>query len=526
MNKVRFQAALMAAVMMMSMLLGGCGSSKKKKAVKGAAKNAEAMLDDFCAYIKSGKYDKIDKMVDGKSDELETLKGYRDSEIKDLLEASRKRISFSVENVTADEKKEEGEATIVFTYFDVDDVTKTVDEDSSIRDAKKAIEDAKEIELEYDVELTLEKDWMITSSSVDTIVEDMFSFLEDLHFETQPTKATTRKTPLTEFSTAWYDDKFNEVQGYHQSTDFIRLIVTFWENCYDETITYEFYDGSTLLYSGSVVATNGVDYVYCDFEPNGNLPVDWISCDVYDSNHTLITVACVRIYGDDEVIPMPIYALGCDMIDKDGNVVPGYHEGDETISARVTLSESQDDAYLNYEYHRRDSTTYSDELMYQGSATMTSEKVILPFYGTDAATAGDYYVIVYDMEYNQLWETEFKIIPKDTEFEMDSQNVDIWYTYWADAASGDLLISVDNIPKGATAITYVFEANDYYNYMCLTYEVSDGTGKKIQEGTCSIVHNYEGSILVDLSNMNGGPLEMKLYAPSGDLVRTDTIEEE
>ena len=55
MNKVRFQAALMAAVMMMSMLLGGCGSSKKKKAVKGAAKNAEAMLDDFCAYIKSGK---------------------------------------------------------------------------------------------------------------------------------------------------------------------------------------------------------------------------------------------------------------------------------------------------------------------------------------------------------------------------------------------------------------------------------------------------------------------------------------
>ena len=100
-------------------------------------------------------------MVDGKSDELETLKGYRDSEIKDLLEASRKRISSSVENVTADEKKEEGEATIVFTYFDVDDVTKTVDEDSSIRDAKKAIEDAKEIELEYDVELTLEKDWMI-----------------------------------------------------------------------------------------------------------------------------------------------------------------------------------------------------------------------------------------------------------------------------------------------------------------------------------------------------------------------------
>ena len=57
-------------------------------------------MDDFCAYFKSGKYDKMDKLVDGSSKELERLKDISNSEAKELLDAARKRISYTVSDVS------------------------------------------------------------------------------------------------------------------------------------------------------------------------------------------------------------------------------------------------------------------------------------------------------------------------------------------------------------------------------------------------------------------------------------------
>ena len=357
MSKKRWQALVLAGAVLMSMFLGGCKTSKKEKEKKskGAEKKAEAMLDDFCAYLKSGKYEKLEKLIDGDSKGVAKLLGFKDSPAEYVHEAARKRISYSIESVTVDEKKESGEATVVITYFDVKDLKKKIYEDYSIRDICRAVGEAKELDLEFDVDLVLDDEWLIDAGSVDTIVDELYSFMEEIDLDVEPTVSTTKVKELTEFSSSWQDEYYNTVEGYHQSAKYIKYSVILWENCYGETVRYEFEDDNGVAYSGECYLDGGTDMVECIWEPTSKITSDWIACYVYDANGGIISVGCAQIYGDDEQIPVNnVYIYDVCMVDENGQKVPGYHINDTYIAAEIEMGNYGQNVELTYEFARND----------------------------------------------------------------------------------------------------------------------------------------------------------------------------
>ena len=152
MNKRNFQALVMTCVMITSVMLSGCNNSGKKSGKKSKAeKDVTALLDDVCAYIKSAKSSKLERLIDGRSKWVGALEDYSEAEVKDVFEAARKRIDYSIEDVKADD--EEGEALIVFSYFDTKDCKKSIDRDSTNKEIAKAVADAKDEEIEVEVEV-------------------------------------------------------------------------------------------------------------------------------------------------------------------------------------------------------------------------------------------------------------------------------------------------------------------------------------------------------------------------------------
>ena len=510
----------------MSMFLGGCKTSEKetKKKSKGEDKKAEEMLDDFCAYLKSGKYDKLDKLVDGKSKGLETLKGYEDSEAKDVHEAARKRLSYSIESVTTDEKKESGEATVVLSYFDVKEVKKKVSGDATSRDIVRAIGDAKDLELEFEVDLVLDDDWLVDAGSVDQIVEELYSFMDDLDLDVEPTTETTYVKELTEFSSDWYDIDYNRVEGYHESESFIRYTVTLWECCYGETVTYDFEDGSGILHSGTYTVDGGDDMIFCDWYPTSKLAKGYISCTVYDANGRIISVGCISIFGDGEKIPVTnIYIYSVKMVDEEGNVVPGYHVGDTYIAAKLEMGNYGQEVEIIYEFSMYNSRG-SQVILSEGTIVTDGESGLIEWKDiTDQLEPGSYELNLYNVNNEYVWYSSFNVVAEDEPFPNDSDEAESYWSMWTyDPDSWNDLSTLLSTDK---EVYFMFETYYYYNYMEFTYTVTDGSGKTIDEGSASIINSDRTEYFrIDLSKMKSGPVTITVLNPNGTTLLENSIE--
>jgi hypothetical protein len=302
-------------------------------------------------------------------------------------------------------------------------------------------------------------------------------------------------------------------------------MVTFWEQCYGETITFEFCDELGNTFTDKVTVDNGDDFVYCEWSPDYRLPAGWLSCTVYDSAMRIITVGCIEIYDDAKPIPQQIYAFGCQMINKDGDPVPGYHVSDSYIAAKLSLDRESPDTELSYTYYKESyDINGQDEIVWTGSVKATSTNPILPLSDTSNLTAGEYYVAVYDASQNLMWQTWFSILEADQQFTQDDTSATCYLDAWLE--NPDMFTFLQEIPKGATEIIYFIQTGDYYNYMVFTYEVTDGKNKKILEGECSIVSSDMIYITVPLTSPVNGSLTIRVYNPDGSLLRESTIEEE
>ena len=85
---------------------------------------------------------------------------------------------------------------------------------------------------------------------------------------------------------------------------------------------------------------------------------------------------------------------------------------------------------------------------------------------------------------------------------------------------------VDKIPKDAKKLYYYFETQDYYYYMPFSYEITDGSGKKIQEGTCVMLNSSMAEIEIEVPSTVNGSLKIQVYNPSGTYFCESVIEEE
>lgn len=525
MSKLRFQALALACVMMMSMFLGGCRTSKKSTGKDDVNKKAESMLDDFGAYYKIGKYDKIDKLISGKSTELEKLKGYKDSEVKSILEAARKRISFSVEKVSCDEAEETGTAVLIFSYFDIKDLQKKISSDSSITEVANAVKEAKEKELRYDVELVFSKNWLIEAESVDSVISGMFSFLDDLHFDVAPT-TTAKPTAMTitEFSNAWYDKDFNEVLGYHESDEYILFTVVPWENCIGEKITFEFNDENSNVYIGEYQISGNSNLIKCVWEPGYKLPVGWIACYVYDGNGSIISVGCIQIYSDEEAIPVQMSVTKISMLDENGKLTPGFHVGDKIMRAEVEVPYVKAGMIAGYEIRKFDDNDPSGTQVHSGSFTISDLKTRVDFDGFVPKETGSYRLTVTDMTENVIWETEFLMIGKGEEFKTDSTIAAILVENWCTDQDGIDVIT--KVPKDSKIVYYYFSTYSFWKYMTFAYELEDGSGRKVDEGTAVMINSDCAHILIDMEKVSKGPLKLKIYNPDGSKLTEAAIEVE
>ena len=527
MNKRRFQALVMVCVMTVSIILSGCNNSGKKKGKKRTAEqHAAAMLDDVCAYIKSAKIEKIEKMLSGRSKWAGTLENYRESEVKDVFEAARKRIDYSIEDVEADEKEGEGEALIVFTYFDTKDFRKQITHDSTNRELVKAIEGAKEEKIEVEVELVYDDDWLIEGESFDDISEALFAFVEDLGMDTVPAPTTTETTSLPSLADnyySWLDENFNEVDGYHQSEEHIRLMLCIYGTVVKQTLTYEFEDYDDNISSGSIEVQDNESVIYIDWDPGYKMPVGWISCTIYDESGSLVTVACVEIIDDEQPLPMIFYFYTCKMVDETGNPVPGYHASDKNMQAYVELDQYEG-VEITYALVEGDGYASNPKELYRNTVTATSTRVKLPFTDFENPGPGEYTVIFYDMRGSEMRTLPFTIIEDGKEFEMDDTKAATHYDCFS--WEEERFRYIDKIPADAKTIVYSAYTEDYYQYMQFTYKIEDGSGTVLAEGTANIVTGYEIRIEIDVTGLVKSPLKVTVYNPDGSVLIENSIEEE
>lgn len=526
MRKTRFQALTMVVVMLFTMMAAGCKKSEKNsRKVKGEAKKAEAMLDDFCAYLKNGKYEKLEKLVDGKSSEVEKAKGFMKSEVEDIFASARKRLSFSIENVSLDKDETEGSAELVFDYFRTKDVIREVSSKATERDYRLAVEGAKKEEVRIEVELVREDNWLISEASTDKVFIALFSFLEDLNLEVAPTTPPEpTHAPIEINYTSWLNEDMNEVAGYRESATFLRFCVITWDSFYGETFSYEYEDeNGNILYKADVTAEQGSDVIYCDWYPTQKIPGNYIACYVYDSAGTMITGSCVNIYGDDEPMPREFYASTYYYIGSEGETVPGYHVGDEYIALKMELYEYSDPPFEIYYEFIKDPNDYTNGeiVVYAGYITVSSDIMILPWENLPKLEPGEYECRVYTVWDYPSYYCPFKILPEGEDFTYDMPAATSYYGDFFEEEDG---WSVTSTSQSTEKIYYIFYLDQSYSFMGYSYKLTDSKGKILDEGTTEVCYKMQVTLELNMKGAQTGDMKIEVFNPDGSLLIDGTIE--
>lgn len=516
-----------------TLCLSGCQKKeKKKKSDDKDVRHAEAMLDDFCAYLKSGKLDKARSLIDGESEELDTVEAIQNSPAKEVLDACLKRIDYEIEETTASEDDEEGECTLVITYFDTKEVKKATDEDSSKIEICDAIEDAEDLELEFDVDLTFDDDWLVDSKSVDSICKELFSFLEmygDMTEPTDPPKPTSPYEPFEEYYSVWYSPDYNELKGIHESDDYVRYYLITYDYYTDVTVTFAFEDEyGNVLYDGEFTIFCCDDVIECVWQPSGKIPTGTLYCKVYDPDGTLFSCGSIEVYADGEYIPVDIYMGRGSMIDANEMAVPGYHVGDKDIGTKISLYADADEVELLLYLYACDSRgNYSDDdFIDKQTITCDLTNYWDPYayaYWDVELEEGFYIIMVYDVQDSVVGYITFQVVKEGEPFEYDDDSADYYDSYWL--ADLDDYEFIDYLTTRMKHAVLVVITEDYYDCMGFEYELVDANGKTLAEGLAYIVGDDDTMYLqFDFDSLEEGELTCTVYNPNGTILAKETIE--
>ncbi|MBP5416627.1 MAG: hypothetical protein J6Y58_03785 [Clostridiales bacterium] len=532
MSRHRLPVLAITCVMFFSIFSCGCKSKKTKKTTD-ETRRATALLDDFCAYLKSGKFDKMDKLIDGSSKEINTLKAYTSSDAKDILETARKRMSYEVSDVKV--SGESGEARLSFHYFDVEAVSGKISDDSTSRDIKNLISEASEKELEFTCALSNKDAWYIDAQSADEVAGTLFSFMKHTRIKPEdpsPTKgpgpgtSTTTTVPasypLIEMWGEWYDRDYNNAYGYHESDTFVRYMVSFIGSFYDEEVTYEFTDAAGNTYKDTAVMDDGDNYVYCEYEPKAKLPVGTLTCIVYDAEQNCVSTGSIEIFPDGQTIPRPMYVFDFHMIDQNGDHVPGYEKNTNYIAAFISLDHLEPDTVLTYQINRLENSG-REVRVFDGSVKPDGLTAVLPWEGVSNVEPGEYGIVVSAGD-QVLYAYSFTVLADGQKFTVDSPEAELFRDAWCEEANTYEVI--DSISKKAHYVYYHFVTIEYYTYMEFSYEVLDGSGNKYKEGKAVLTNSDTVEINIPLDSDYKGKLTIKVYNPSGNLLCESSIEQE
>ncbi len=515
-----------AVILLFSVMLGGCKSrTKGTKLEKTDSQRAEAMLDDFCAYLKIGRFDRLSKMVSGTSNEVEKAKGYSKSEVARVFEAALQRIDYKVRDVEADASAKTGTARLVIKYFDTSILT-----GRSSAELKEAVDKAEDKNLEFQVKVTYEDEWLVDKDSADEILRGLFSFFDELGLGTDATESTSEQNlpPYRVYHETWYDASFNEVSVVHESQTHLYYFVTTWDYYNNYTMSYEFLDGNgNQLAKGTNKMGVSDDLIECELKLDDKLPLGTMLCRVYGPDGKLFTEGGLRVVTDDTDLSNEFGIESIGLVDKIGNLVPGYTVGSVDVHVNVTCSKPITEILLDYEIYKEEDYASGGAPFLTGSYGYKTDQPtnVFDVYISDITEEpkGKYVLLIKDSLNRPFMDLHFQFIEKGETFANDKETATLSESYWGTA---DLVpATMDEIKKGTAEVQFIFVIEEEPLCMQFPYKVTGPDDTVLAEGTVLLLNrDMIGEILVKLPEDITGELTCTVFNPDGSELITSKIE--
>ena len=524
-----------AVMLLFSVLLGGCKTrTKSTKRERSEAERAEAMLDDFCAYLKIGRLDRVSNLVAGNSQGLADIMEYSRSEASVVFDAALQRIDYKIKDVDADAASKKGTGTLDITYFDTSSVGRKSENGNASNDYKSSIEQADSVSLPIDVNVVYENDseWKLEEASADTVFDKLFSFIDELGLGTQATEPTTSVDlpPYRVFNTAWYDSSFAEVAIVHESDKHLFYFVTTWDYYNNTTMTYKFTDenGNVLAEGEEKMGIND-DLIECELDIQEKIPIGTLWCHVYGPDGKLFTEGHLKIVSDDTELDNEFGIVSIGLVDASGELVPGYTVGENEIRAKVICSAPLNEIDLGYELYTEAEYIKNGALLCQGRyavmSNIPSNQFDIPVNEVKDLNlaAGKYVLLIRDPQNHPFVDLHFQMIKEGGSFENDAPTATLKDSYWALPQS--VTKRLDSIKPGTAQVDFFFSTQEECQCMQFPYKVTAKDGTVLAEGTAMLLF-YESTakITVDIPEGTEGEITCTVLNPDQSELISSTIE--
>ena len=305
--------SLCCVITLLPGMVGGC---RKRPAdttpdpVAVAEKQIRNTLDDFFAYVKMTRVDKISSFCADSGAASSYIQSVSDAVGSAALEAACGRIKAEITELFAQEN--EGTVKVKFSCCDEATVIMQALEQEGFSDSralKSAIESAPSSEKELSLRLVKGDSWKFDADSSNRILSEMLGFLltSGLIAPPQETSHGTPKLNISVFDSYWVDTSGNETGGYHCSGEKICLYVYTWNTYSNVDIRYEYVDASgDVLYTNDYSMKNSTDWIACSWRPSSAIPEGELFCRLYEPSGELFHTASIGIFPDGAMLPFPI----------------------------------------------------------------------------------------------------------------------------------------------------------------------------------------------------------------------------
>ncbi|MBP5491341.1 MAG: hypothetical protein J6Y08_00675 [Clostridiales bacterium] len=418
----RILASVCVAVMLFCLPLCGC---KKKIFIDTAEqsrvesqKKITNLLDDFFAYVKMGRIDKIGALVDEPGPAIEKLQALMDSSRKDACSAVCSLVSAQIQDVYVDGN--EGYATILLSYPDLERAHPEEGDTpfSSEKELKDAILRSQSLSVSMRLKLVEKEKWLLSSDALETIYSTVFAYLEteDL-VVTEPSDTKPPYDPdISVFDSYYVDPKGDVIGGYTKDTSKICLYIFTWNTYSNLSVTYQFEDETgTLLYENSYVVQNNSDWIPCSWRPSAPLTTGRIFCNVYSPSGKLFLTKEIGIYEDEVSIPFPVEMDSCSWCAEDGTDVLSYMDDAQYVEFVFNAMKFYDDLILNFRIEDEEGGVLFEGVFDEGGATNTFRFI----WDKDVDIKGKTKLSIYvtTEKGNPFWQADISVLPVPEEEE-------------------------------------------------------------------------------------------------------------
>ena len=363
------------------LFLPGMFSSCKKRN-SGNTRDASAVaeqqirntLDDFFAYIKIAKTDKIGSRSDDPALVEEYLQKVTETSGSKPFETACRRMDAEVVSVVS--SGEEGNAKVKISYADPQSVKESAALEGGFADIGKLSETISTVPaISKEFTMNIRKTdgaWKITSGSTMELLEVLFGYLTetDLIAEVPETSKDPVTMNMSVFDAYWVDTKGKETGGYHCSTEYICLYVYTWNTYSNADIKYEYLNTSgDILYTNSFLMKNNTDWIACAWKPEKALPEGDIYCRLYEPSGEEFHTSKVTIFNDAEMIPFPItWTEDSGWFDSTGNPVEYYTDDITLFEYRGSSLKPYQGLSLKYRF-----VDDEGQVLYEGKMNLEEE---------------------------------------------------------------------------------------------------------------------------------------------------------